>query len=198
MKRLDFFSKGQMAVIGEAGAIAEEVVTDHFALTSRDWLRWPYEVKSLRNLSRGEHPGDAYAHLVRYGKGLDDKRRGGDCLQFYRICLNDPIILHRTGGGDKRRLLPFMVYVLLHELVHIVRFGRYLYCPLKEAGRGAEEAQVDGLTRSLLAGLPLPGMDGVIGYFAGRLESPWAGASAGGTTTRDESHRRCCHADIRI
>lgn len=202
-REVSSFTPAQMEVIGDAGAIAEEVLSDRFALTSGHWRRWPYEVRRRCELRPGEDPGDSFAHLVRYGKEVGEKERGGDCLQFYRVCLNDPAILRATGGGGAERLLPFMVYVMLHELIHIVRFGRYLYHPLREEGRGREEARVEALTRELLAPVRLPGLSGVIAYFAGRGELPWREVGSGPAPEReicsgDQNFRRCSHAHIRV
>ncbi len=191
-----FFSAEHLAVIGDAGAISEELLTDFFALTESDWRQWPYEVRTLRELDALEHPGDAFAHLVRYGKGWRDKRRGRDCRDFYRICLNDTYILQKTCGGDKNHLLPFMVYVLVHELVHIVRFGRYRYLPLRENGRVMEEARVAELTNEIVGGISLPGLRGVIAFFSGESREPRGAAGEPVPRARVKPYRRCSDANI--
>jgi len=169
-----FFSTDHIEVIGEASVISEEVLSDYFSLSRGDWRQWPYEIRTLKELQEGEYPGNAFAHLLKYGKGMDDKLRGRDCVSFYRICLNDTNILKKTNGGDKRHLLPFMVYVLVHELFHIVRFGKYIYFPLMDTRREEEEERVSGLTNKILEGVAVPGLREVIDFFSGNVEEIWA------------------------
>ncbi|NDY41370.1 hypothetical protein G3N55_00700 [Dissulfurirhabdus thermomarina] len=159
-----FFTRAALRTLDEAARVAEDLTSDHFRLTSRDWRHMPYEIRTLRELAAWEHPGRAFAHLVRYDRPLEAKGSGGDARHFYRICLHDGNILAAAGGGHKARLLPFLVYVLTHELVHVARFGKFAHGFLSNRHL-EEERRVDRLTREILAPCPIPGMGGVLGRF---------------------------------
>jgi len=155
-----------MEVLDEAVSISEEVIHDFFPLSTRDWIENPYEVRTLREVGQGEHPGPCFAHLVLYGRDPAVKSHGRDARHLYRICLNDTKFI-RAGsykGGVGVGLLPLFVYVITHELVHIVRFGRFVCSPLADE-RLEEEMRVHDLTRDMLLPVSVPGLGKVIGMF---------------------------------
>ncbi len=159
-----YFSSNHIQVLNEAVAISEEVTNDFFPLTRRDWIENPYEVRTLHNIEGHEHPGDSFAHLVRYSCDPTGKLCGRDAGRLYRICLNDPRFLEEIGSMGQRALGALMVYVITHELVHIVRFGRYLCLPSLE-DRRREEERVHGLTQEILAPIRIECMPQVLDRF---------------------------------
>ena len=61
------------------------------------------------------------------------------------------------------RLLPLSVYVLTHELVHVVRFCTFLQrFDTEPEERRREEAEVHDITRKALAGMNLADLDYVV------------------------------------
>ena len=56
-----------------------------------------------------------------------------------------------------------MLYVLTHEIVHVIRFVKFL-APfhMDEKDRATEENRVHSITQSILSRVPLPGMDHVL------------------------------------
>jgi hypothetical protein len=98
----------------------------------------------------------AFAHLCKYTaeEGEKDLLRG---LHFYRVCLQDNRILDAVKRGSSFiKLVPLMLYIATHELVHILRFetGESDFdMPLEE--RTKEERRVDTITRNILS----PGAD---------------------------------------
>lgn len=163
--KIHYFTQDHFHVLDEAAGISEEVTSDFFHISSRQWMRMPYEVRTLRDLRHLEHPGDAFAHLVLYGRPLEDKRSGRDSLYLYRICLHDDRIVGQTGGGELKRLLPFLVYILTHELVHIIRFSRYDQSPLAR-DRVSEEHRVHQLTHKMLRPIRVKGLPEVLKRFS--------------------------------
>jgi hypothetical protein len=100
-----------------------------------------------------ERAPDALAHLVVYER---QRRTGPEFL--YRICLQDDTILKRSEEGGEEWLRSLLVYILTHELVHVVRFQRAEQSFLVgQPTRQREEVQVHELTLKLLedAGEPL-------------------------------------------
>ncbi len=159
-----YFNSNHLKVLDEAVYISEDVFSDHFSLSNDYWVKNPYEIKTLREVSPGEHPGEAFAQLLRYEKPLTEKQSGQDVCKLYRICLNDQNILDQTSGGKRARLFPFLIYVITHEFVHIIRFSRY--CCYPEADDHArEEGKVHLMTHEILAPLKIKGLDAVLKRF---------------------------------
>ncbi|HID98486.1 MAG TPA: hypothetical protein EYP57_09935 [Thermodesulfobacteriaceae bacterium] len=160
------FGPDHLDIIEEAVSISEEVACDYFSALAGRWIRYPYEICTLRDVCDEEHPVNAFAHLVWYGTYLMDKQSGKDSREFYRICLNDPNILDHTSGGRPDRLLPFMIYVITHELVHITRFSTYNFHPGRE-DKTREEEKVHCITGEILAPVRISGLDRVLDRFKG-------------------------------
>ncbi len=158
---LMYFEPMHILVLDEAVMVAEELVSDHFSLTSSQWLKNPYEIRTLAQVEKWEYPGEAYAHLVRYSRPLREKQTGADSAVFYRVCLHDHNILMKTEGGRFEVLSPFLIYVMTHELVHIVRFALYDSHPSVSFGREEEEKRVDKVTREILRSARIKGMNWV-------------------------------------
>ncbi len=161
-----YFGTEHMDILDRSAAIAEEVTSEFFAFSASHWARHPYEIKTLREIQCVEFPGMTYAHLLRYDSKFSAKMSGRDSYQLYHICLHDHNILSETEGGKDGRLLPFMVYVLSHELVHIARFSRH-HCHLLSEEKAAEERIVHSITHEMLERVPLQGLDTVLERFAG-------------------------------
>jgi hypothetical protein len=158
------FDAEHLEVLKEALSISEDLTNDYFFLSSGHWTKNPFDVRTLKEVQPWEHPGSALAHLVRYGRCLTEKLSGRDSATFYRICLHDHNILVRTGEGRKTALLPFLLYVFTHELVHIARFGRFDCHPLSD-DRQEEEKRVHKVTRDILVPIRVPGLDRVLDQF---------------------------------
>lgn len=106
--------------------------------------QYPYEVVTLAELEPHELAPRALAHLVVYERA---RPRGPEHL--YRICLQDDVILRRVVQPGE--LSSLLVYVLTHELVHVVRFQRaeQSFAAPRRARR-REEDEVHRLTLELL------------------------------------------------
>ena len=159
-----FFGPDEFDALDEAVFIAEDLTSDYFVLSETNWVRHPFEVRTLKDITPAEHPGPAFAHLVRYVKGRDVKASGRDSRQWYRICLNDPKILKETSAGSGLELMPLLTYIMTHELVHIARFGRFQYNPLFE-DRAEEELRVHRISSEILKGLNMSGMIATLSHF---------------------------------
>lgn len=119
------------------------MVARQFRIPAFPSHRYPYELATLDDLHRLERVRDALAHLVVYER---PRRQGPEFL--YRICLQDDLILERSAGGELSSLL---VYIITHELVHVVRFQRAEESFLAgRASREQEEEQVHRITLGLL------------------------------------------------
>ena len=162
--QIRYFEPDHIKILDEAVSISEDVISDYFSISSDHWIKNPYEIRTLREVNSWEYPGKAFAHLVRYGKKITQKQSGRDSRKFYRICLHDHNILDQTSGGKKKRLFPFLIYVITHEFVHIMRFSRY-YCHPEFNNHNEEEQKVYLATHDILASVRVRGLDIVLDRF---------------------------------
>ena len=167
-KQLARFSRNQLREVAEAERIAKDVTGDYYALTDISPDVLPVDIRTLLSLRPEEVVSNALAHLVVLQKRPADAIHPKD---IYRIALQDHNILAflaRHKGAMK--LLPLAIYILTHELIHVVRFAKHirLYSACSDE-RLAEEAIVHALTCKLLSRLKIKGMKDVTDYY-GRLQ----------------------------
>jgi len=149
------FEAGHRRIIERARCQAEHMVWGFYALSGREGERIRYEVKTLRDLRPEEVADGALAHLVCY----DFVRRVGSHIvqqyELYRICLQDHRLLEVARElPPPLNLGTLLLYVLTHELVHIVRFVQKLQrIDLPPGERAAEEAIVERTTWRILTNL---------------------------------------------
>lgn len=162
MKLRRRFAQSEMALLSQAMEVAEERVSDYFHLSGTSWRRHPYEVRTRAQLMPPEVSSQALAQVLKLRRPpLGREYRGKD---FFRICLQDHNLLgvvRREGATEL--LLPLLVYVLAHEMVHVVRFGRFQHLfEADEPERAREEALVHGLSREILRPVRLPHLERVL------------------------------------
>jgi hypothetical protein len=147
----DCFNPVQLRIVRGARERAASLVSDYYRVAPREWLRMPYEVRTLRSLDLSEVTDTALAQTVCYAF----KRQAGSVVlkegDLFRICLQDHRILSAVRELQLG-LRSLLTYVLTHELVHVVRFGQRLQSidlPLEL--RSHEEHTVERTTRTILA-----------------------------------------------
>ena len=132
-----------------------------------------YEVKTLAFLEQHEVKDGAFAHLCKYTyeKRSVDASDGCEGFDFYRVCLQDNVILDAVDrAGSFVKLAPLMLYVAAHELIHVLRFGSGLSdfnAPAEE--KELEEKLVHSLTRSALKLVRHTDLDIVSECFSGEF-----------------------------
>ena len=153
----DCLNGDQEQTLGQAWNVAEEVIGDHYRLTASSWQRLPYDLKTLKELVPAEVAPEVFAQVVRCGKPVAPA--GLRIRYFYRICLQDHNILKALRREDDLTLLPFLVYIATHELIHVVRFHTFhQFFDADPEQRAAEEKVVHDLTWRLLRRVPLKGL----------------------------------------
>jgi hypothetical protein len=149
----------------EAVVIAEEMTSDFFKLSPSHWRRARYDIATLKDLEQPEISPHALALVAKYGGRPQDRHLPSAVFDFYRICLQDHNILKTLETSSGLTLLGLLVYVLTHELVHIVRFSQFLALyESSEEDRRSEESRVHQLTRKILAPLNFIDLPPIIGY----------------------------------
>lgn len=156
-----YFNAAQVPVTKKAFNDAENLVSRQFRLSDAELKKNKYDVKTLAYLDEQEIKEGAFAHLCKYTY----EKPGGlvanieNNFDFYRICLQDNIILDAVARANPFiKLSPLMLYIAVHELIHVLRFnqGEIDF----EAGteeKEKEEVIVNNLTRAAL--LPVKGYD---------------------------------------
>jgi len=165
-KTLKKFTAPQIKVVTNSVALAEELVSDHYKMSAGQWLRPKYDVKTLANLSPAEIANGPFAQIIRY-KGLrNNKSLESSTYDFYKICLQDHFILSAMKSSSHLELFPFMLYIVAHELIHIVRFSKFLQnFNATPAEMLAEETRVHEITHQILRPLPVKDLPPVLKFY---------------------------------
>jgi hypothetical protein len=162
------FEKKNVAAIGEALDIAEDVTAGFYKFSAEQWKRHRYDVKTLQSLSKDEISEYAFALLnkvPRVTREYESKTRDRD---FYFICLQDHHIMRALKRDKELDFITLLVYVFTHELVHIVRFCNFFQrFDVPDEFREKEEMIVHNETYNILKSLSLP----KIGYVLKAYES---------------------------
>jgi hypothetical protein len=157
------FQKRDLMRVGEALFIAEDRIGDFFKFSIGQWRRHRYDVKTLTSLKRDEIVPYVFAALNRYSFRKSDLPPKARHRDLYLICLQDDQILKALRRDKDLRLLPLLVYILTHELVHIVRFNSFMQrFDISQPWREEEERIVHGITFQVLKELSLPYFDYIL------------------------------------
>lgn len=144
------FDPSERLQVSRAAARAEELTRDFYRIPGHERPRFPYDVATLADDPGPRHP--VFADLVRVVLPASPDT-GRDRRQIYRIRLRDDQLL---AAADSRRnvgLFPLLLYVVTHELVHVVRFesGLAVFDDTDARARSREEVRVHEITQKVLA-----------------------------------------------
>jgi hypothetical protein len=161
------FKDNELVVVNNAVAMAEELVSNYFKMSASQWLRPKFDVKTLADLSESEVVDGPFAQIIRYQGKIKGGVLGSSAYDFYKICIQDHAILNTIEKQPELKLAPFGLYVVTHELVHIVRFSRFLQnFNASQAEKLAEEQRVHTITHDILEPLSTTGIDIVLDFYA--------------------------------
>lgn len=165
-KKLMTFSPKQLKVITESAAMAEELVSNHYKMSASQWLRRRYDFKTLADLAPEEIVSGPFAQIIRYEGKKNNQSLGSSSYDFYKICLQDHDILAVLTDSEDLKLFPFSLYITTHELVHIVRFSKFLCNFVASSNEKIiEEARVHEKTRTILSTVSIPNMADVLKFY---------------------------------
>jgi len=146
--------------------MSEELISDFFKISTSEWKRYRYDFQSLKDLSEGEVTDHAFAQIRRYRRSPHQRLRGSEPGDYFKICLQDHVIRQAICRDPHIRLFPLTAYIAAHELIHVVRFSRFLQSfdsfPWE---RRAEEKRVHALTEQLLHNCRIQGLEEVLEAF---------------------------------
>lgn len=160
------FSPRDLEQVSAAVSMAEDRVTDFYKLSDSQWLRYRYDIRTLADLREAEIVDGPFAQVIRYEARPADASLGSSTYDFYRICLQDHAILGAMEGRPDLTLRPFVLYIVTHELIHVVRFCKFLQqFDASESERRREEDRVHQRTLEILAPVRIAGLEPVREFF---------------------------------
>lgn len=157
---LPYFLNDYLLTVSEALDVAEDKTGDFFKFSLGQWKRHHYDIKTQSDLHGQEIAPHVFALLNKYegmveGREIELRKR-----DFYLIYLNDQQIEKALEKDKNLMLLPLLIYIFTHELVHIVRFCNFHQrFEIFGAEREKEERVVHGITYQILKDLSLPQLD---------------------------------------
>ena len=164
---LSTFTQTQLVTVNNAVAMAEELVSDHYKMSASQWLHPKYDVKTLAELTDDEVVDGPFAQIIRYEGKMKGGVLGSSAYDFYNICIQDHAIIETLQAHPEMPLASFSLYVVTHELVHIVRFSRFLQnFNASEAEKLTEEHRVHGITHQILDPVNHQGMGIVLDFYS--------------------------------
>jgi hypothetical protein len=163
------FNKYHIAILRDAIDIAEDMTSNYFRLSLEQWKRHPFDVKILSNIVDVEIKNNAFAILKKHmqvNDGTKELRQKG--REYFIIYLQDKQILKAIGRDKNLKLLPLLSYIIIHELVHIVRFCNFQvrFDLQGEKSIVEEEKIVHQTTREILKDLSLPNLPYILGSYS--------------------------------
>lgn len=165
-----YFSPLQVSRIKGVFGQAERLAGRYFHLTDEQMRAQRYDLKTLAHLESHEVDDKAFAHLCKYSIRKEEQAEKPRTYELYRICLQDNRILGAIERAHSFiRLESLMLYIAVHELVHVIRFASGMAdFEAPHAERLQEERKVDKITRTVLDPVADKDMSLVLDCFSSR------------------------------
>jgi hypothetical protein len=146
------FTTSDLLTVRRAAALAERLTADHFRFGHVEWTKNPYRVFTRKEVGESFQVNSAFAHLVecepRPLKNSSSRRK-----PRFGVVLMDPNILRAVLRSSQEDLWTLSLFIMTHELIHIVRFERgEADFTAQGREREIEERTVYDITGRILAG----------------------------------------------
>jgi len=168
MNRSVRFDQSGLITVNRTAKHAEDLSCRYFGLKNTFTKHQAYEYRTLSDLKDHEIIDHGFAHLVKYR--LKPHKISSNPLfhDLYSICFQDHCILDVVmNRQDGIQLKPLMLYVMTHELVHIIRFSKFNQdFDVLSSMREKEEKKVHTITYEILRQLGDPGIDCVLDHYS--------------------------------
>jgi len=166
MQKRNCFGPDQLETVNNAVAMAEELVSNNYKMSASQWLGPRYDVKTLAGLKPEEVIDGPFAQIIRYKGQRKNTSLGSATYDFYKICLQDHTIQSTLEQTREIQLFPFSLYIIAHELIHIVRFSKFLQrFEASAEERMAEERRVHQRTHEILQPVQIHGLKNVLDFY---------------------------------
>ena len=149
------FTEADLRTISRAAALAEKLTQAYFDLAPDEWKEHPYAILTQKQVGPPLFEQDIFAQVIRYRARVERSKtdRPGQ-MEKYGVVLQDPNILLALLRSTMHDLWTLGLFILTHELTHIVRFWKCqvdFFAPVEE--RDIEETRVQGITQEILSGV---------------------------------------------
>ncbi len=163
-----FFDENELEQVAAATLQAEDMVYNYFKFSSSQWLKNRYDIKTARDLLPHERVKGPFAQVLKYEGRRRELSLSSSVFSLYHVCIQDPAIISLIAESPEIDLGPFLLYVLVHELVHVVRFVRFEHryenaCEAEVTLE--EEKKVHGITHDIIAPQTVSGMPQVFEFY---------------------------------
>jgi len=163
---LEKFKSKQLHTVNNAVAMAEELVSNAYKMSENQWLQRRYDISTLAELKNDEIVDGPFAQVIRFSGRLKGSCLGSSSYDYYKICLQDHSILAALNQTPAMDLFPLVLYITTHELIHIVRFSKFLQSFDASPGETlAEEKRVHAKTRKILSPVNIVGLLEVFKFY---------------------------------
>jgi len=163
---LKHFRKDQLSIVNEAVAVAEEMTSNAYKMSFAEWRRRRYDIRTLADLSPEEIVDGPFAQIIKYVGHKVDTSLGSSRYDFYKICLQDHNILFTLNEFPELHLFPFVLYIITHELIHVIRFTKFLQAfDASPQEKIEEEARVHEKTYTILKPSRIQGIEAVFRFY---------------------------------
>lgn len=168
MHQFQHFNEQELSKVDEAVRLSEELVNNYFKMSSTQWLKNRYDIKTAKDLAFHELLDGPVAQVIKYEVRKKDVSLGSSSFSLYKVCLQDNAILSTISKTKDLLLDAFLLYILTHELIHIVRFSKYeqRYENKNEADVTLdEEKKVHKFTHTILKPVSIIGLNKVFEFY---------------------------------
>ena len=166
MENQRVFTPEQIRTINIAVDMAEELVSNHYKMSANQWLHPKYDIKTQADLAPNEIISGPFAQIIRYKGQRENASLESSTYDFYKICLQDHAILSALKKCRDLKLFPFVLYIVTHELIHILRFTKFQQnFEASPEEMMAEEALVHAITHGILYEVNVSGMKNVLMFY---------------------------------
>jgi hypothetical protein len=144
------FSSPQRSLVFQALGEAEERTSGYYCIPPFRWDNLKYDL-----LTRVDHEWEPLPEPMLARVRRLQRTAKKNLFDFYRIELNDHTILEAAERESlSGNLYPFLVYILTHEMVHLVRLSSILdnWTETLAPHDESEEQRVQGISHRILKG----------------------------------------------
>ncbi len=162
------FDQSDLKTVWAATQYAEDLSCRYFRLKEIFTKHLAYEYRTLSDLNDHEIIDHGFAHLVRYRLKPHKILPDPHYRELYSICLQDHRILDVVKNRqDGVQLKPLMLYIMTHELIHIIRFSKFNQdFDASSSIREEEEKSVHTITYEVLRKLEDRGVNWVLDCYS--------------------------------
>ena len=93
MARRSLFNDSELCTVHEAVSVSEDLVSNYYKMSSSQWIRNRYDVRTARELEVHELVEGPFAQVVGYRGCRKNVSLGSAQFDYYRICIQDGAVL---------------------------------------------------------------------------------------------------------